>query len=179
MLVQFKHNGLIYRATMSPTELYYEDCCCDFCLCETENNGIFPHHPSPPAPPTPSLIVPRMARTVPSFSTSMEPEQTKKMAWRASPCRRRYSPGAQKEVLMCSDSERKQPRLAEANSDSSRISLLRCMVMSDRSSSGKSLSSWGDSAREERWGEEAGEREEGQGQVWKQHQVSYVTEKNQ
>lgn len=66
---------------------------------------------------------------------------------------------------MCSDSERKQPRLAEANSDSSRISLLRCMVMSDRSSSGKSFSSWGDNGREERWGEEAAEREEEQGQV--------------
>lgn len=87
-------------------------------------------------------IIPKMARTVPSFSTSMEPEQTKKTACRASPCRRRYSPGAQKDVLMWSDSERRQPRLAEANSDSSRISLLRCMVMSDRSSSGKSFSSW-------------------------------------
>lgn len=79
-----------------------------------------------------------------SFSTSMEPEQTKKMAWRASPCRSRYSPGAQKEVLMCSDRERRQPRLAEANNDSSRISLLRCMVISDRNSSGKSFSSCGD-----------------------------------
>lgn len=128
--------------TMSPAEHYYQVCRCDFCLCETENNGM------PFIPPPPSifhqlrgLIVPRMASTVLSFSTSMEPEQTKKMAWRASPCRRRYSPGAQKEVLMCSDNERKQPRLAEANSDSSRISLLRCMVMSDRSSSGKSFSS--------------------------------------
>lgn len=90
------------------------------------------------------LIVPRMASTMPSFSTSMDPEQTKKMAWRASPCRRRYSPGAQKEVLMCRDRERRQPRLAEANNDSSSISLLRCMVMSDRSSSGKSFSSCGD-----------------------------------
>lgn len=85
---------------------------------------------------------------MPSFSTSMDPEQTKKMAWRASPCRRRYSPGAQKEVLMCSDRERRQPRLAEANSDSSRISLLRCMVMSDRSSSGKSFSSCRDGGGE-------------------------------
>lgn len=42
---------------------------------------------------------------------------------------------------MCSDKERRQPRLAEAKRDSSRISLLRCMVMSERSSSGKSFSS--------------------------------------
>lgn len=146
--------------TMSPAELYYQVCRCNFCLCETENNGL-PF--TPPLLPSNfhqlrGLIVPRMASTVLSFSTSMEPEQTKKMAWRASPCRRRYSPGAQKEVLMCSDNERKQPRLAEANSDSSRISLLRCMVMSDRSSSGKSFSSWGDNGREDTWGEEAGKR---------------------
>lgn len=82
-----------------------------------------------------------MASTIPSFSTSMEPEHTKKMACRASPCRSRYSPGAQKDVLMCSESERRQPRLAEEKSDSSRISLFRCMVMSERSSSGKSFSS--------------------------------------
>lgn len=79
---------------------------------------------------------------MPSFRTSMLPEHTKKMACRASPSRMRYSPGAQKVVLMCSDRERRQPRLAEAKSDNSRISLLRCMVMSERSSSGKSFSSW-------------------------------------
>lgn len=146
------HNGLICRPsfiTMSRTELYYEACCWEF-LCETimmaqRDSCSFFHTttPLPPLhPPIPAaFIVPRMASTMPSFSTSMDPEQTKKMAWSASPCRRRYSPGAQKEVLMCSDRERRQPRLAEANSDSSRISLLRCMVMSDRSSSGKSFSS--------------------------------------
>lgn len=113
------------------------------------------------------FIIPRMASTMPSLSTSMDPEQTKKIAWSASPCLRRYSPGAQNEVLMCKDRERRQPRLAEANSDSSRISLLRCMVMSDRSSSGKSFSSCGDDGREkgregdgERETEEAGMSEE-------------------
>ena len=117
----------------------------------------FPLHP---------FYVPRMANTMPSFSTSMDPEQTKKMACRASPCRRRYSPGAQKEVLICSDRERRQPRLAEANSDSSRISLLRCMVMSDRSSSGKSFSSWGDDGgeRKEEWNKK--KREMWCGGVW-------------
>lgn len=149
----FLHNGLIYRPsfiTMSRTELYYEACCWEF-LWKSYNDGtegfllllpqitpLFPLHALIP----PAFIVPRMASTMPSFSTSIDPEQTKKMAWSASPCRRRYSPGAQKEVLMCSDRERRQPRLAEANSESSRISLLRCMVMSDRSSSGKSFSSW-------------------------------------
>lgn len=116
-------------------------------------------------PSRPSFIIPKMASTMPSFSTSMDPEQTKKMAWRASPCRRRYSPGAQKEVLMCSDRERRQPRLAEANSDSSRISLLRCMVMSDRSSSGKSFSSCEDDGREK--GREWGSRQEEPCQLWK------------
>lgn len=96
-----------------------------------------PHKVPPP------FNLPRIAKTMLSFSTSMDPEQTKKMACRASPCRRRYSPGAQKEVLICLDRERRQPRLAAANSDSCRISLLRCMVMSDRSSSGKSFSSCG------------------------------------
>lgn len=100
-------------------------------------------------PPCLQYVVPRMASTMLSLSTSMDPEQTKKMACSASPCRSRYSPGAQKDVLMCRDRERRQPRLAEANSDSSRISLLRCMVMSDRSSSGKSFSSWGGDGREE------------------------------
>lgn len=128
--------------------------------------GLFPclpHNPSSSSPTPPSFNVPKMASTMPSFSTSMDPEQTKKMAWRASPCRRRYSPGAQKEVLMCSDRERRQPRLAEANSDSSRISLLRCMVMSDRSSSGKSFSSCEDDGREK--GREWGNRREG-GEAW-------------
>lgn len=99
-----------------------------------------------------------MAKTIPSFSTSMDPEQTKKMAWRASPCRSRYSPGVQKEVLMCSDSERRQPRLAEANNDSSRISLLRCMVMSERSSSGKSFSSCTDDEEERKGKKKTRER---------------------
>lgn len=101
-----------------------------------------------------------MANTMPSLSTSMDPEQTKKMACSASPCRSRYSPGAQKEVLMCRDRERRQPRLAEANSDSSRISLLRCMVMSDRSSSGKSFSSCGDDGRKEGRKRQGGKKEE-------------------
>lgn len=87
------------------------------------------------------LCLPKMARTIPSFSTSMDPEHTKKMACRASPCRSRYSPGAQKDILMFSESERRQPRLADEKRDSSRISLFRCMVMSERSSSGKSFSS--------------------------------------
>lgn len=170
MLVQFPHSGLIYR----PGSIYNEPRRALLWGLLLRLLSLWKWHlsisfqsPSQRSPSTPGLIVPRMARTVLSFSTSMEPEQTKKMAWRASPCRRRYSPGAQKEVLMCSDNERKQPRLAEANSDSSRISLLRCMVISDRSSSGKSFSSWGDNGREETWGEEAGKREEEPWQVWK------------
>lgn len=110
-----------------------------------------------PRRPLHSSIVPSMASTVLSFSTSIDPEQTKKMAWSASPCRRRYSPGAQKEVLMCSDRERRQPRLAEENSESSRISLLRCMVMSERSSSGKSFRSYK---------EEEGVEVEREGECW-------------
>lgn len=107
---------------------------------------------------------------MPSFSTSMDPEQTKKMAWSASPCRRRYSPGAQKDVLMCRDRERRQPRLAEANNDSSRISLLRCMVMSERNSSGKSFSSCGDDERErgKAWDSQR-ERDRGGRQEWGEH----------
>lgn len=62
---------------------------------------------------------------------------------------------------MCSDSERRQPRLAEANKDSSRISLLRCMVMSDRSSSGKSFSSCGD----DEWGQKRNVRVENKREV--------------
>lgn len=123
---------------MSRTGLYYGNCCRKAC-CEsitTEKIDFFFY-----------CIVPRMASTMPSFSTSIDPEQTRNMAWSASPCRRRYSPGVQKEVLVCRDRDRRQPRLAEANSDSSRISLLRCMVMSDRSSSGKSFSSCGDDER--------------------------------
>lgn len=151
-MLLLRHNGLICRAsyiTMSRTELYYQACCWEFgpwktiMMAQRYSCSFF--HTKPLLP---SFIVPRMASTMPSFSTSMEPEQTKKMAWSASPWRRRYSPGAQKDVLMCSDRERRQPRLAEANSDSSRISLLRCMVMSDRSSSGKSFSSCKDDARE-------------------------------
>lgn len=172
IMLVFLHNGLIYRPsfiTMSLTELYYEACCWEFCLWKTNNDdteGFFPcpsHNPSSSSPSHPSFIIPKMASTMPSFSTSMDPEQTKKMAWRASPCRRRYSPGAQKEVLMCSDRERRQPRLAEANSDSSRISLLRCMVMSDRSSSGKSFSSCEDDGREK--GREWGSRQE-EAEAW-------------
>lgn len=75
------------------------------------------------------------------------------MACKASPWRSRYSPGAQKEVLMCRDSDRRQPRLAHSNRDSCKISLFRCMVMSERSSSGKSFKSchrrW---KKESRWG---------------------------
>ncbi|TNN79038.1 hypothetical protein EYF80_010717 [Liparis tanakae] len=63
------------------------------------------------------------------------------MACRASPCRMRNSPGAQKEVLMMSESERRQPRLADSNRGSCSSSLFRCMAMSALSSSGKSFSS--------------------------------------
>lgn len=59
---------------------------------------------------------------------------------------------------MCNDSERRQPRLAEANNDSSRISLLRCMVISDRSSSGKSFSSCGDDGAQEGRVQEGGKK---------------------
>lgn len=85
---------------------------------------------------------PSIASTVLSFSTSMEPEQTKQMACRASPWRMRNSPGAQKEVLIISERERRHPRLADSNRGSCRSSLFKCMAMSARSSSGKSFSSW-------------------------------------
>lgn len=62
---------------------------------------------------------------------------------------------------MCSDSERRQPRLAEANKDSSRISLLRCMVMSERSSSGKFFSSCGDDEEEREKERKSGKQEKG------------------
>lgn len=71
----------------------------------------------------------------------MEPEHTKYIACRASPCRRRYSPGAQKEVLICRDRDLRQPRLAHSKRESCKISLFKCMVMSERSSSGKSFKS--------------------------------------
>lgn len=88
------------------------------------------------------VISPSIASTVLSLSTSMEPEQTKYMACRASPWRIRNSPGAQKEVLMMSDRERRHPRLADSNRGSCSSSLFRCMAMSARSSSGKSFRSW-------------------------------------
>lgn len=88
--------------------------------------------------------LPRMARTVLSFRTSIDPEQTKYIAWRASPWRMRNSPGAQKEVLMMSDRDRRQPLLADSNSGSCSSSLFKCMAMSALSSSGKSFSSWGE-----------------------------------
>jgi len=85
--------------------------------------------------------VPSMASTMPSLRTSKDPEQTKCCACRASPWRIRYSPGAQKEVLMCKDSERRHPLLAEEKRGSCRMSLFRCMAMSARNSSGKSCKS--------------------------------------
>lgn len=85
--------------------------------------------------------VPNMASTMPSLRTSKDPEQTKCCACRASPWRIKYSPGAQNEVLMCKDSERRHPLLAEEKRGSCRMSLFRCMAMSARSSSGKSCKS--------------------------------------
>lgn len=76
------------------------------------------------------------------------------MACRASPWRSRYSPGAQNEVLIWRDKDLRQPRLAHSNSDSCKISLFRCIVMSERSSSGKSFKScWGRGREKEKCGE--------------------------
>lgn len=134
-----------YQAVCVPIKTYFYRCTAHWKIAKTKVNfallRIHIMNLSVCEPPFCSSDLPSIASTVLSFRTSMDPEQTKYMACRASPCRMRNSPGAQKEVLIMRDRERRQPLLADSNRGSWSSSLFRCMAMSALSSSGKSFSS--------------------------------------